>query len=122
MVDKMTLDFKENTIIWDAIQQQGTEICPDLNIRKDQILEAAGCKQVGIDKIVLDFENNTILWEASGQQGTEYCSDLSDRKDQILAAMDYGRIDISAEIAAVNNWANGIISEEELLKALSAED
>ena len=46
MANKVTLDFENNTVIWDTDSQRGTEFCPDLSERRPQILAAMGYAQL----------------------------------------------------------------------------
>ena len=71
------------------------------------------------NKVTLDFETGMITWDTKYQQGTEFCPDLAAREDAILAAMGYSQIDLPPTVSAVNDYANGLITEEEFLKRLA---
>lgn len=68
------------------------------------------------DKLTLDFENNMITWDTDFQQGTEYCDGLKERKSTILKAMGYETVDFSPVVKSMNDFANGKITQEELLQ------
>lgn len=70
------------------------------------------------DKVTLDFENNRIIWDNEAQQGEEFCPDLAERKQAILAAMGYETIDFSPAVKILNAFANGEITQEEMVKRL----
>lgn len=72
------------------------------------------------DKITLDFENNTIIWDTDNQQGTETYIGLQEKKEAVLAAIGYEEIDFTPAIDDVNEFINGGISQEELIKRLNA--
>jgi len=67
-----------------------------------------------MDKVTLDFENGIIEWDSDAQKGTEHCPDLRERKKDILAAMGYEQWDVSNVVGAVNDFVNGLISDEEM--------
>ena len=74
-----------------------------------------------MDKVTLDFENNIVEWDTKSQKGTEYCPDLKERRTLILAAMGYSEYDFSNVINAINAFANGEATEEELTAFLENE-
>jgi len=65
-----------------------------------------------MDRLILDFEQNTVEWDSDAQRGTEHFPGLQERKAAILAAMGYKTIDMSGVFGAVNDFMNGVISEE----------
>lgn len=56
MVDRIILDFENNTITWDTENQKGTEICPGLKERKEPILAAMGYEMADFSPIKAAFE------------------------------------------------------------------
>ena len=74
------------------------------------------------NKVTLDFETGMITWDTNYQKGTEFCPDLAAREDAILAAMGYGKIDLTPTVSAANDYANGLITEEEFLKRLAEQE
>jgi hypothetical protein len=68
--------------------------------------------------LILDFEDETITFDTECQKGTEYYKGLRKKKEEILNVIGYEAIDITAYIRAFNDFANGIISEEELEQIL----
>lgn len=42
MANRMVLDFERGTITWDTDNQYGTEICPNLAEKEDDILDILG--------------------------------------------------------------------------------
>jgi len=47
-MDRVTLDFENNTVEWNTDHQKGTEMCPDLHERKKQIFAAMGYSEFDI--------------------------------------------------------------------------
>lgn len=70
------------------------------------------------NKLTLDFETNMITWDTDSQKGTEYCHDLAERRADILKAMGYETVDFSPAVKIINDFANGKMSEDELLKRM----
>ena len=56
-MDKLTLDFENNKIIFDTSNQKGEISCPELSDRKQQILSAIGLTTVDIQPAVNAFQN-----------------------------------------------------------------
>lgn len=71
------------------------------------------------NKVTLDFETGMITWDTDSQKGTEYCHDLAERKADILKAMGYETVDFSPAVKIINDFANGKISEDELMKRIN---
>lgn len=71
------------------------------------------------NKLTLDFETGMITWDTDSQKGTEYCHDLAERKADILKAMGYETVDFSPVVKSMNAFANGEITEKELLRRFS---
>jgi len=67
MANKVTLDFENNTVIWDTNSQRGTEFCPDLSERRPQILAAMGYETVSFSPVV-DAINAFINGEIDGEE------------------------------------------------------
>lgn len=47
---KVTLDFEKNMITWDTDNMKGTEYCPELAERKQDILDAMGYSETDISE------------------------------------------------------------------------
>jgi hypothetical protein len=62
VMDKVTLDFENNTVEWDNDTQKGTEHCPDLHDRKAAILAAMGYELYDLSDVV-----NTVNAFANGE-------------------------------------------------------
>lgn len=76
-MDKVTLNFENNVVEWNTDHQKGTEICPDLRIRKPLILAAMGYKSHDISEV-----KNIINAFANGQMSIEELEkQLSEQKD-----------------------------------------
>lgn len=56
MADKITLDFENNTIIWDTDAQKGIEYCPELASKKAAILAAMGYEVFNLGPAIKIFE------------------------------------------------------------------
>ncbi len=77
-MDKVTLDFKNNIVEWDTDHQKGTEICPDLGIRKPLILAAMGYGNHDISEVI-----NIVNAFANGEMSIEEVEKkLSEQKDE----------------------------------------
>ena len=65
-MDKVTLDFENNIIIWETDTQQGTEYCPELSAKKAAIMAAMGYTAIDLSKMVkafTDYMNGQISAE-----------------------------------------------------------
>ena len=69
-MDRVTLDFEENTITWESDRQTGTEHCADLRERKAEILAAMGYEQWDASAAISAL-NAFINGEISEQQMEE---------------------------------------------------
>jgi len=68
-MDKVTLDFENEIIEWGTDSQKGTESCPGLSGRKDDILAAMGYKMWDMRNVVdavNSFINNKISADEMG--------------------------------------------------------
>lgn len=59
MVNKVTLDFENNMVIWDTPTQKGSEFCPGLAERENAILAAMGYKKYDLT-FVVDAVNDHV--------------------------------------------------------------
>lgn len=55
MADKVTIDFENEIITWDTDNQKGTESCPGISKRKNDILTAMGYESVDFSPVVNSF-------------------------------------------------------------------
>lgn len=51
-MDKVTLDFEDNTVEWVTDNQKSCEYCPDLKDRKAAIMEVMGFSEIDLSGAV----------------------------------------------------------------------
>ena len=51
-MDKVTLDFENNTVKWEMDNLKSSESCPDLHERKDDILAAMGYGVIDVSNAI----------------------------------------------------------------------
>ena len=57
MPDKVTIDFEKELVTWETNIQKGTDSCPGISTRKNQIIAAMGYASVDFTPVVNAFND-----------------------------------------------------------------
>lgn len=60
-----------------------------------------------MNKLTIDFENNRIHIQTDNQDGVEIVPNLMEKRRQIYDVLGYSSVDLSEEIAIINDIMNG---------------
>jgi len=103
-MDKVTLDFENDIVEWDADNYKGTESCPGLRDRKDDILAAMGYKTWDMSNVV-NAANSFINGEISADKMNDiFDTELETSKTLSFLPLRVSAIDVLH--AAKETYAN----------------
>jgi len=128
-MDKVTLDFKKETVEFDSIFLKAKHSCPCLRERLAEILAAIGygpryrivdANQLEMDKMTLDFKNEIVEFDSGIQKIKRSRPGLRERIKDIAAAIGYGVLDVSQIKPFIHSYFNNEISISELQELIES--
>lgn len=111
-MNRMELDFQQETVFFDRDTQKGTEHSPDLVSKRDALLTMLGISRLHPVKVSFDFEAKAV--------SLQYSIPEVDEKE-IYKLIDYSEVDMSNVCDIVNAYVNGQIPEMLFEKMMTAE-
>lgn len=111
-MNRMELDFQQETVFFDRDTQKGTENSPDLAKKMDALLTMIGISDLHPVKASFDFESKTVSLQYSIPEIDE---------QEVYKLLGYAEADMSNVWNIVNAYVNGQIPRTLFEKMMATE-